>query len=180
MGFCERRFPPRRTRDTFGASVISSVIALAESENRHKQTAADDRTRKRQFADSMRVLLKMPVFVGVSENGGKDSLPPSHLLASQLVRGCEADSVTSRFASLNESRLGSSRMGANPYLPASTFLIARADSTSMISTCWKDSAQFESHTPLSFLPDSERRVRPLRRPRDHSLLLVSDGIGKRS
>src|SRR5713226_978195 len=79
MGFSKRRFPTRRTRETFGASVISSVIALAESENRRKQTGVDDRTRKRQFADIMRVVLKTPVFVGVSENGGKDSLPPSQV-----------------------------------------------------------------------------------------------------
>ena len=71
-------FPTRRTRDTFGASVIASVIALAESENRRKQTGADDRTRKRQLADIMGVVLTTPVFVGVSENCGKDSLPPSH------------------------------------------------------------------------------------------------------
>ena len=76
---CKRRFPTRRTRDTFGASVISTVTALAESENRRKETGADARNRKRQFADVMRVALKMPVFVGVSENCGKDSLPPSQV-----------------------------------------------------------------------------------------------------
>jgi hypothetical protein len=43
MGFCKRRFPTRRTRETFGASVISSVIGLAESENRSKQTGADEK-----------------------------------------------------------------------------------------------------------------------------------------
>jgi hypothetical protein len=64
--------------DTFGASVISSVIALSESENRRKRTVADDRTTKGQFADIMRLVLKTPVFVGVSEYCGKDSLPPSH------------------------------------------------------------------------------------------------------
>ena len=79
MVFAKRRFPTRRTRETFGASDISSVIALAESENRRKQTGADDRTRKRQFVDIVRVVLKTPVIVGVSENCGKDSLPPSHV-----------------------------------------------------------------------------------------------------
>ena len=74
---CKRRFPSRRTRGTFGASVISSVIALAESENRNEQTAADDKTRNRQFADTMRVVPKVPVFVGFSEDGGKTPCLPA-------------------------------------------------------------------------------------------------------
>jgi hypothetical protein len=69
---------PRRLRvesrnpETFGASVISSVIALAKSE-----TEATNQSRrkhlKRQFADIMRVVLKTLVFGKVSENCGKDS-----------------------------------------------------------------------------------------------------------
>jgi hypothetical protein len=44
--------------------------------------------RRRQFADIMRVVLKTPVFVGVSENSGRDSLPPSQQLVSvQEFRG---------------------------------------------------------------------------------------------
>src|ERR1700730_7391009 len=78
-GFASAGFRRGELGRTFGASDISSVIALAESENRRKQTGADDRTRKRQFADIMRVVLKTPVFVGVSENCGKESLPPSQL-----------------------------------------------------------------------------------------------------
>jgi hypothetical protein len=35
----------------------------------------------------MRVVLKTPVFVGLSENCGKDSLPPSHTINSQS-RSC--------------------------------------------------------------------------------------------
>src|SRR5947207_15043966 len=37
MGFCECSFQTRRTPETFAPSVISSVIELAESENRSKQ-----------------------------------------------------------------------------------------------------------------------------------------------
>jgi hypothetical protein len=69
-------------------SVIPSVIALAKSENRRKQMGPDDTTRKRQVADIMRVVLKMPVFVGVSENCGKDSLPPSHTKSPVFLITC--------------------------------------------------------------------------------------------
>ena len=51
----------------FAASDISSVIALAKAENGSKQAGADERIRRRQFADIMRVELKTLVFVGVSE-----------------------------------------------------------------------------------------------------------------
>jgi hypothetical protein len=57
--------------------LISSVIALAESESRSKQAAADEGIRNRQFDEIMRVALKTLVLVGVFENCGKESLPPS-------------------------------------------------------------------------------------------------------
>ena len=67
----------RRAREKIAAGVISSVIAPAKSENRNKQAGADERIRAREFADIKRVVLKPLVFVGVSEDGGKESLPPS-------------------------------------------------------------------------------------------------------
>jgi hypothetical protein len=70
-------FPTRGAPKLFAASDVSSVIALEKSENKSKQ-AADERTRKRQFADIMRVVLRTLVFVGASRNCGKESLPPSH------------------------------------------------------------------------------------------------------
>jgi hypothetical protein len=75
-------FPTRGTPEVFAASDISSVIALAKAENGSKQTRADERIRRRQFAHIMRVVLKTLAFIGISESGGKDSLSPSHLRLS--------------------------------------------------------------------------------------------------
>jgi hypothetical protein len=52
IGLCDvegsgELLPARKTRELFVASDISSVIAPAESENRSKQTAADETMWKR-------------------------------------------------------------------------------------------------------------------------------------
>jgi len=87
--------------------VISSVIALEKAEHRTKWTGADERIRKRQFADIMRVVLKTLVFVGVSENVGKDSLPPSQTsLGFAELRLGKRVSVLQRSLSRRDTRSG--------------------------------------------------------------------------
>ena len=68
------------------ASDISSVIAPEESESASERTQANGRIRKRYIAAIESLAPKLVVFIGVSENYGRDSLPPSQTAKSNRVK----------------------------------------------------------------------------------------------
>jgi hypothetical protein len=67
----------RRRRSCTPPRFSSTLLALAGSENRRKQTGVDDRTQKRQFADIMRSCAENARLCWGSENCCKHSLPSS-------------------------------------------------------------------------------------------------------
>ena len=84
-----------KLRKSFTSSVIASVIALAQSENGRERTTADERIRKRYTAAVAKLTRQASVFIGVSRNSPRESLPPIHfsidatsVLASSSAGSC--------------------------------------------------------------------------------------------